>query len=309
MAGIKVLGYGHARGEREVTNDDLSKIVDTTDEWIKSKSGIESRFFAENKDDDDLAMEAAVMALDTAGMKAEEIDLIVVCTFTGVYATPQVACRIAGKLGIGDGVLAIDVNGACSGFVYGFQTAYALLESGRCKKALVIGSEKLTTVMDMNDRNTCVLFGDGAGALICEYDPDGLFVSNAGCHPDEHILGCKRGEGGIFMHGQEVYRFAVSKIPESMNKAISDAGLTKDDIDWFVCHQANMRIINSVARKVGAPKEKVFTNIQYTGNTSAASIAICLGEMMDKGLLKSGQTAVCTSFGAGLTWGSVLFRV
>ena len=292
-----------------MTNDDMAKIVDTNDAWIRRKTGIEKRYFAEKMENSDMAMAAARQAIKTSGLPAESIDLIVVCTFTHDLETPSMACRIAGRIGAPENVLTFDINGACSGFIHGMTTVNALLESGRCKRALIVGSEKLSQMIDYGNRNTCVLFGDGAGALVVEYEEDGLFISNAGCHPDDDILGCRKDGEGIFMSGQEVYRFAVSRIPMSMQETLDSAGMTADDVDWFVCHQANMRIIESVARKMGVPMERFFTNIQYTGNTAAASVAICLGEMMERGLFKKDMTFLASGFGAGLTWGSILMKV
>lgn len=309
MAGIRILGCGYSYGDRIVTNDDMAKIVDTSDAWIRRKTGIRQRYIAENKSNSDMAQEASLSAMKCAGVTAEEIDLIVVCTFTQDDPTPSMACKLAGKLGAGNDILTLDINSACSGFIYGCITANALLAGGSFRKALIIGAEKLSSRADMTDRRTCVLFGDGAGAIVCEYSEDGFFESNFGCMPNDTILGCGGDKGAIYMNGPEVYRFAVSKIPQSINELVEKTKVGPDEIDHVICHQANMRIIDSVAEKVVFPAEKFYKNIQNTGNTSAASIAICLGEMCEKGLLTPGRKILCSGFGGGLTWGSMIIKV
>ena len=308
MAGIKIIGGGYSYGDSIVTNDDMAKIVDTSDAWIRRKTGIERRYIAENKDNTQMAYEAAKMAIESSGIRTEEIDLIITCTFTQDDPTPSMACKIAGKLGISGDVLTMDINAACTGFIYGCQTANALLAGGEYKKALVIGAEKLSAHTDMTDRSTCVLFGDGAGAIVAEYQEDGYFHSNSGCFPDDAVLGCSGKTGNIYMSGPEVYRFAVSRIPESIQTLMEKTKVSKEEIDHVVCHQANLRIIESVARKIEIPMEKFYINIQDTGNTSAASVAICLGEMYSKGLLKPGDKVLCSGFGGGFTWGSMLIE-
>ena len=309
MAGIRIRGYGYAHGDKVVTNDDLAAMVDTSDAWIREKTGIVSRHFAEHRSNADMAQEAAEGALRTAGLTAEDIDLLLICTFTPDLATPSLACQVAGRLGTKPDILAMDVNGACSGFVYGCTAAAAMLVAGSARRALVIGSEKISPMMDMNDRRTCILFADGAGALVMEYDENGLFESVTGCLPDDQILGCPRIDPAIYMSGQEVYRFATSQVPEAIETLLAKVGMDREDIDYYVCHQANLRIIDSVARRVGVDRKRFYTNIETTGNTSAASVAICLSEMMEKGLLQPGMHVVCAGFGAGLTWGAMLMRI
>jgi 3-oxoacyl-[acyl-carrier-protein] synthase-3 len=284
-------------------------MVETSDSWIREKTGISSRHFAVHRTNADMAQEAAEEALFTAGITAEEIDMLLVCTFTPDLATPSLACQVAGHLGTKPNILAMDINGACSGFVYGSTVAASMLTAGNVHRALVIGSEKISSMMDMEDRGTCILFGDGAGALVLEYDEDGIFESVAGCQPDDQILGCSRTDPAIYMSGQEVYRFATSQVPEAIVSLLAKVQMDREDIDYYVCHQANLRIIDSIARRLGVDRKKFYTNIETTGNTSAASVAICLSEMMEKGLLQSGMHVVCAGFGAGLTWGAMLMRI
>lgn len=306
MAGIKIIGLGRAEGDRVVTNDDLAQIVDTSDQWVRAKTGIRSRFFAENKTNEDMAFEAAAQALKQAGVAKEDIAMCIVCTFTPDDYTPAVACNVAGRLGLDEQIMALDINGACSGFIYGCNIANGLLASGSGKYALVIGSEKISPLMDMSDRATCVLFGDGAGAAVLEYDEAAQFVFYGGCAANKEILYCSRQNTAIKMAGQEVYRFAVSKVPACIKEVLAEAGCTDADIDYFVCHQANERIIDNAARRISKDKEKFFKNLYSYGNTSAASIPIALCEMEEQGLLSPDSKMVCTGFGAGLTYGSML---
>lgn len=305
MAGIKIIGLGKSQGDTVVTNDDLAKIVETSDQWIREKSGIRSRFFARKKSNADMAAEAAEKAIENAGIRKEDISLCITATFTPDDHTPSVACSAAGKLGLRENVLCLDVNGACTGFIYGCSLADGFLarEGGY---GLIIGSEKISPLMDMEDRSTCVLFGDGAGAAVVEYSDSVQFAYLGGCVPSREILHCGGEKDRIVMSGQEVYRFAVSKVPECINGILNRVSLTEEDIDHFVCHQANERIIDSAARRITKNTEKFFKNLYHYGNTSAASIPIALCEMEEQGVLKSGDNAICTGFGAGLTYGSML---
>lgn len=309
MAGIKIIGLGRSEGNRVVTNDDLAKIVDTNDAWIQEKTGIKSRFFAENKTNEQMAIEAAEKAIAQAGINKEDISMMFVCTFTPDDFTPAVACSVLGKLGLKETTLALDINGACSGFIYGCNIANGMLASAKGGYALVIGSEKISPLMDMTDRATCVLFGDGAGAAVLAYDEEAEFIYYGGCASNRDILYCGKNGENIQMAGQEVYRFAVSKVPECINKVLELADLTDKDIDYFVCHQANERIIDNAARRISKDKEKFYKNLYRYGNTSAASIPIALSEMDEEGLLKPGTKLVCTGFGAGLTYGSMFIEI
>ncbi len=306
MAGLKFTGFGAAAGEVTVTNDGMKQYVDTNDAWIRRKTGIHQRHFAVKQTNCDLAVRACETALKNAKTDASEIDALIVCTATPDRTTPSVANEAAARLGMGERVLTMDLNGACSGFIYGCITANALLASHTCRKVLIAGSERLSQVINMKDRTTCILFGDGAGAAVAEYSEDGLFQSLSGLIYNDQALYCSRFNPALSMQGQEVYHFAVSKVPEATEAILKESNLTTDDIDWFVFHQANERIIDSAAHKLGLKKEKCFKNIAEYGNTSAASIALALGEMQEQNLLKPGQKIVCVGFGAGLTYGAMV---
>lgn len=305
---MKFIGTGLAHGKRKVLNDDLAKIMDTSDEWIREKSGIESRWFADGQSNADIACEASLKAIEESGLSTRDIDAVIVCTFTADKATPGVATEICGMLGLREDVLATDVNGACSGFIYGAIVANALLHTGSYQNILLVGSETISSFMSMKDRGTDVLFGDGAGAAVCTLREDGFFAHLEGVISDSEVLYCERFEQRISMQGQEVYRFAVNKIPEATKELLDQNGVDKDDVDFFIFHQANKRIIRSIASKLGVPIEKCFMDLEEYGNTSAASVAIAMADMRDKGLLKPGMLAVSVGFGAGLTYGGMLFR-
>ena len=282
--------------------------MDTSDEWIREKSGIESRWFADGQSNADIACEASLKAIEESGLSARDIDAVIVCTFTADKATPGVATEICGMLGLREDVLATDVNGACSGFIYGAIVANALLHTGSYQNILLVGSETISSFMSMKDRGTDVLFGDGAGAAVCTLREDAFFAHLEGVISDSEVLYCERFEQRISMQGQEVYRFAVNKIPEVTQELLDQNGVHKDDVDFFIFHQANKRIIRSIASKLGVPIEKCFMDLEEYGNTSAASVAIAMADMRDKGLLKPGMLAVSVGFGAGLTYGGMLFR-
>ena len=305
---MKFIGTGLAHGKKKVLNDDLAKIMDTSDEWIREKSGIESRWFADGQSNADIACEASLKAIEESGLSARDIDAVIVCTFTADKATPGVATELCGMLGLREDVLATDVNGACSGFIYGAIVANALLHTGTYQNILLVGSETISSFMSMKDRGTDVLFGDGAGAAVCTLREDAFFAHLEGVISDSEVLYCERFEQRISMQGQEVYRFAVNKIPEVTKELLDQNGVNKDDVDFFIFHQANKRIIRSIASKLGVPIEKCFMDLEEYGNTSAASVAIAMADMRDKGLLKPGMLAVSVGFGAGLTYGGMLFR-
>ncbi len=309
MAGMKILGWGSAHGDRCVSNEDMKQYVDTSDEWIRSKTGIGQRYFAENKSNLDMAAEAGAKA--TAHLTPEEkseIDGLIVATFTPDMATPSMAAEVAGRLGISGKVMTLDVNSACSGFVYGLVLANALMSSG-FRRILLIGSEKISPMMDMEDRRTCVLFGDAAGAVVLEADPDGEFEHLEGTEPNHDILWCDRFDPNIRMAGQEVYRFAVSAVPECGEELLRRAGRTVEDVDQYIFHQANMRIIRSAVRKMGISEEKCFLNVEQYGNTSAASVAVALAECLERKEIKRGDRLMAVGFGAGLTYGGVLMTI
>lgn len=311
MAGIKIIGLGKSRGDKRVTNEDLEKFVDTSDSWIQEKTGIRSRYFAEKKSNADMAYEAALGAIENSGVSKENIDYLILATFTPDDHTPATACSVAGKLGLKEEIMALDVNGACAGFIFGCNIANGLLsvDKERESYALVVGSEKISPFLNMKERETCVLFGDGAGAAIVKYDEKSKFAFYGGCSAEREVLYCHGEQGRIFMKGQEVYRFAVGKVPEAIKKNMAVAGITENQVDFYVCHQANERIIDNAAKRISGEGKKFYKNLYEYGNTSAASIPIALTEMQEQGLLKENMKIICTGFGAGLTYGSMYIEV
>ncbi len=319
MAGMRILGWGSAHGEQVVTNSDMTEYVNTSDEWIRSKTGIEQRYFAKRKTNADMATEAAQNALakmqeqrvadDSPVTEAEpEIDAVIVATFTPDRATPSVAAEVAGNLGMEEKLMTLDVNSACSGFVYGLILANALLRTG-FQRILLIGSERIHPLMDMKDRRTCVLFGDAAGAVVLEQDKSGEFYHVEGSLPNLDVIQCDRFDPAIKMAGQEVYRFAVSMVPECGESLLDQAGMDADDVDMFLFHQANQRIIDSASRKMGIPERKCFVNVDRYGNTSAASIAVALSECLERKEITRGSRVLTVGFGAGLSYGGVLMTI
>ncbi len=306
--------------EMVVTNDDLSKIMDTSDEWISSRTGIRERRLAREETTASMSVTAAKRALENAGVTAQEIDLIIVGTITGDYVTPSTACEVQAALGA-DKAVAFDINAACSGFMFALHIADAYIKTGVYKTALILGAETLSKIMDWNDRSTCVLFGDGAGAAVVRSDETGLLAYDQGSDGARGtVLTCRSRENNnpfvknptepsyTHMDGQEVYKFAVTTVPASIQKVVGEAGLTIEDIDCFALHQANIRIIQSVAKRLKAPEEKFPTSLDHCGNVSAASVPILLDEINRKGLLKLGMKIVLSGFGGGLTWGSAVLE-
>ena len=320
---VKITGTGSAVPARKVSNEELSRFVETSDEWIKSRTGIRSRYLAVEETTTDLAVEAAEKALADAEMKAEELDLILAATVTPDKYLPNLACEVQSALGARQAV-AFDVNAACSGFLFGMQTAFAYLSCGIYKNALIIGAETLSRLMDWTDRSTCVLFGDGAGAAVLsagESETGGRGIlsmlqgsdgarGNVLCcdnRPIQNPYVSRKNDSPAYvaMNGQEVYKFAVRTVPDAVVHVTGQAGLALDDIDLFLLHQANYRIIEAVAKRLGQPMEKFPTNLQECGNISAASVPILLDNVKSRGMIKPGSKLVLTGFGAGLTWGAV----
>ena len=306
--------------EMVVTNDDLSKIMDTSDEWISSRTGIRERRLAREETTASMSVTAAKRALENGGITAQEIDLIIVGTITGDYVTPSTACEVQAALGA-DKAVAFDINAACSGFMFALHIADAYIKTGVYKTALILGAETLSKIMDWNDRSTCVLFGDGAGAAVVRSDETGLLAYDQGSDGARGtVLTCRSRENNnpfvknptepsyTHMDGQEVYKFAVTTVPASIKKVVGEAGLTIEDIDCFALHQANIRIIQSVAKRLKAPEEKFPTSLDHCGNVSAASVPILLDEINRKGILKPGMKIVLSGFGGGLTWGSAVLE-
>lgn len=315
---VKIKGTGSAVPKLRVTNDDLSKLMDTSDEWIKSRTGIEARHLAVDETTTSLSVEAAKKALNMSGVQAEELDMIIAATVTQDKFFPNLSCEVQSALGAVNAV-AFDVSAACSGFLFAMNTARTFIEGGSCKNALILGAENLSKIMDWNDRSTCVLFGDGAGAaVLCgeETKPgiqsmvwgsDGAqgMVLNCSNRPVNNPY-VKRDTALAYteMNGQEVYKFAVRKVPDIIQKTADKAGFSLDEVDLFLLHQANLRIIESVAKRLHQPLEKFPTNLQEYGNISAASVPILLDNVNNHGMIKSGSKIIMAGFGAGLTWGA-----
>lgn len=301
---IKVMASGKFVPEQIVTNQDFEKIIDTSDEWIKSRTGISERRKAETDLCSDLATKAALNAIQTYNYDINKIDLIVVATITGEQKTPSIANMVQGKLGIQREIMSFDVNAACTGFVYALEVASSLLHTGHYRSALVIGSEKLSDVIDYKDRNTCILFGDGAGALIIEKG-EGIASFYNGARPDmAEVLTVK---DTIQMDGKKVYQFAVDIVEKSIQRVLEQANLTLEAIDRILPHQANDRIIQSVAKSLGLSMDKFAMNIAKYGNTSAASIPILLAEYMADG--HRNETVIVVGFGGGFTFGAAIFQI
>ena len=311
MDAIQIIATGKAIPKKLVTNEDMSKIVDTSDEWISSRTGIKERHFCDGEKNWELAYQAATEALAKGGIEKEQIGAVVVGTGTPDYFMPSTACILQEKLGLPSDIPAFDINAACSGFIYALRVAGSLLQEEERPYALVIGSEQLSTRADMTDRTTCVLFGDGAGAVVIKRNPEKQFFGVWGTEGNVEALGCPShiiGNPYIYMDGQTVFRFATQYMAKAVKMVLEKAELTVDDIDYVVCHQANERIIEFVRKQFKAPEEKFFKNIHKYGNTSAASIPIALTEMDEQGMLTAGKKVIIVGFGAGFTWGSMLLE-
>ncbi len=315
----RILGTGSSAPQNVVTNDDLAKIVDTSDEWIYSRTGIKQRRIATHETAGTLATEAAKNALENAGVPAEEIELIIVATTSPDYTFPNTASLVQNNIGA-VGAMCVDISAACTGFIYGLSMAEAYIQSGQFKKTLVIGAEYMSSEVDWKDRSTCVLFGDGAGAavLVAVEDETENFRTVSCLHSDGskgHVLTagdrtklCKGDIDYLHMDGQEVFKFAVKRVPESITEVLDKAEVQLNDVTYFVLHQANIRIIEAVTKRLGVGMEKFPTNLSNYGNTSAASIPILLDELNRNNILKRGDKIILSGFGAGLSWGSTLLE-
>lgn len=309
--GIHIISTGRYAPTKVVTNDDLSKIVDTSDEWISSRTGMKRRHFCEEESNTQMAYIAASKALQKANISLDQIGVLIVSTFSADYYVPSTASLLQKELGIPEDVICFDLNAACSGFIFGLETARALLAQNDKKYALLVGSEVISKKLDMTDRGTCILFGDGAGAVVLELDENRKYSSICRSRGDENGISCSTAETSdrkVKMDGQAIYKFAVSKVPDLVKDLLVREELDAEQIDYYICHQANARIIDSIARSLHQPKAKFYRNIHEYGNTSAASIPIVLSEMDDEGLLKKGMKILMAGFGAGLTWGGVLLE-
>lgn len=317
----RILGTGSYLPERVLTNADLEKLVETSDEWIRDRTGIEQRHIAaDGQTTSDLAVIAAQRALEAAGVTAAEVDLIVVGTTTPDVIFPSTACLVQQRLGIA-GCGAFDVNAACTGFVYALSVADKFVRTGAAKRALVIGAETLTRMLDWGDRTTCVLFADGAGAVVLgPSDAPGVLSTHIhadGSHRDllynpvgvsKGFLDEKNHGVRVVMQGNEVFRVAVRTLSRIVDETLAANGLSKDQVDWLVPHQANLRIISATARHLGMPMDRVIVTVNKHGNTSSASVPLALDHGIRSGQIKRGETLLLEAFGGGFTWGSALLR-
>ncbi|MFC4559306.1 beta-ketoacyl-ACP synthase III [Virgibacillus kekensis] len=307
---VGLLGTGHYVPTNVVTNKDMEKIVDTSDEWIRTRTGIEERRIADDDiDTSDMAYYAAKNALDDAGLKAEDLDMIMVATVTPDQPFPSVACMLQDRLGANT-VAAMDISAACSGFMYGLVTAKQFIETNAYKNILVIGVEKLSKITDWSDRNTCVLFGDGAGAAVVGpvSEGKGILSFELGSNGAGGKELYQNKEDHLIMNGREVFKFAVRQMPQSSVNVVEKAGYNKEDVDYLIPHQANIRIMEAARERLGIPEEKMAMSIKKYGNTSAASIPIALSEDVKSGKIKDNDLVVMVGFGGGLTWGAIALR-
>ncbi|MGR3540233.1 MAG: beta-ketoacyl-ACP synthase III [Hasllibacter sp.] len=311
-----ITGVGRHLPDRVVENEWFSTFLDTSDAWIRERTGIERRrFAAEGELTSDLAIAAGRAALADAGCDAGEVDAVIVATTTPDQTFPSTAVKAQAALGIPG--FAYDVMAACAGFVFALGNADALIRSGQARRVLVIGAETYSRILDFEDRGTCVLFGDGAGAVLLEAREGARGILGVDLNSDGAQAGILYVDGGVSMNGQagklrmqgrEVFRHAVTKLAQTATAALERAGLTHDDIDWVVPHQANIRIIEGTAKKLGTPMDKVVVTVQDHGNTSAASIPLALAHAKEAGMLREGQVLVCEAIGGGLVWGAVALR-
>ncbi|CUA90687.1 MULTISPECIES: beta-ketoacyl-ACP synthase III [Comamonas] len=321
----RIIGTGSYLPPRRLTNNDLAaelaqRGLETSDEWIVERTGIRARHFAEpDVTSSDLALEASRKAIEAAGIEASDIDLIIVATSTPDMVFPSTAAILQHKLGISNGCPAFDVQAVCSGFVYALTVADSMIQTGAAKRVLVVGSEVFSRILDFNDRTTCVLFGDGAGAVVLEAsDEPGILAtelhadgSHVGilCVPGNVSGGNVLGDPLLKMDGQAVFKLAVSVLDKAARSALDKAGLTDADIDWLIPHQANIRIMQSTARKLKLSMDKVVVTVDQHGNTSAASIPLALDHGVRSGQVKKGQTVLLEGVGGGFTWGAVLLKM
>jgi 3-oxoacyl-[acyl-carrier-protein] synthase-3 len=313
----RIVGTGSYLPERVMTNADFAaRGLETSDEWIRERTGIRQRHIAESAQaSSDLALEASKNALRAAGVKAEELDLIVVATSTPDYIFPSTACLLQAKLGV-KGSAAFDVQAVCSGFVYGLATADSFVKNRMAKKALVVGAEVFSRILDWNDRGTCVLFGDGAGAVVLTAaDRPGIHASILRADGSQSGMlsvpgnvsgGAVVGSAFLQMNGQAVFKFAVKVLEESARETLAAADMQVSDVDWLIPHQANVRILEATARKLGVPRERLVITVDHHGNTSAASVPLALDEYVRAGRIRGGQRLLLQGVGGGFTWGSSL---
>lgn len=312
MSAPHILATGRCLPEWSVTNEELSRRVATSDEWVYSRTGIHSRCFCVEETGVELAVRAARQAIERAGLSAADIGVCLVATFTPDFASPSTACLLQRELGLLEDTICFDLNAACAGFLYGLKTAHALLSDAPRPCALVVGSEVVSRVLDMADRNTCVLFGDGAGAVVFRRDETRSWHTVFGSRGDPDSIRVQ-GPGpipsAVHMDGKAVFRFATEVVEDSIRQLLSADGLESvNEVDLVVCHQANARIIDHVAKKLKAREDLFYKNMDRYGNTSAASIPIALDELAQSGELRPGMRVLTVGFGGGLTWAGALLR-
>ena len=320
---IKVIGTGMYVPSFKVSNQKLESIVETTDEWITTRTGIHNRYIVTTENTVDLAYEAANRAIKQSHIDSSDIGLIIVPTFTPERLTPSTACLVQARLGLYDQqIIAFDLNAACCGFVYALSVAEQFLKTKTVKKALIIGAEVLSKIMDWNDRGTCVLFGDGSGAVVVEYEQNlenSFYLNSAGDEQDSLIttqiplnhpfIPSKVHPIYLQMNGQQVFKFAITAIKETITRLLEQTNLSLDDISLVIPHQANKRIIDKVVKDLKVSSEKFFLNVSEYGNTSAASIPIALHDAIKKQRLKNGDKVMLIGFGGGLTWGGCIISI
>lgn len=322
MNNVKIIGTGSYAPKNIVTNDDLSKLVDTSDEWISSRTGIKERRITEGEDTSSLAAKAALEAIKSSGVSPLDIELIIVATTSPDSFTPSTACLVQALIGA-DNAVCFDIAAACSGFIYAMNTAVQYIKCGTYKTALIIGAEVLSKILDWSDRSTCVLFGDGSGAAILKAsDDNGILAVHIGSDGKKaEFLKCPAAKVNnpfinnetvsnsvVSMNGREIFKFASRVIPKSIGEVLKNTQFTLEDIKYIIPHQANMRIIETAAKKLEIDCGKFYMNVNRYGNTSAASIPIALDEMVKEGLLKKGDKVILVGFGGGLTFGSALIQ-
>lgn len=317
---IKITGTGSALPQNKLTNDDLTKFLDTNDEWIRERTGIRERRIVKDETTTGMSVLASQRALEEAKVDPKEIDLIIVATLTSDKLIPSTACEVQDQIGAINATC-FDLNAACSGFVFALNTAAAYMNLGIAKTALIIGAETLSKIMDWEDRSSCILFGDGAGAVVVKADPDHLYYTSTGsngtlgqallCNGRKINNPLSKNEAlleYVKMDGSEVFKFAVSTVPNSIKEVLNKAQTDTEQVDCFLLHQANLRIIQSIIKRLHIDAKKVPVNIESYGNTSAASLPILLDEVNKKGSLKRGDKIILSGFGGGLTWGSILME-
>ena len=322
MSNVGIAGTGAYVPSLAVTNDDISELVETNDEWIMKRTGIRERRISQGEDTSDMASKAALCALERADVEPKDVELIIVATISPDMFIPSVACLVQSKIGADDAAC-FDINVACSGFVYAMEIAQSMMKSMNYKNALIIGSETLSKVINWKDRSTCILFGDGAGAAVLKRTEEpGImksYLKSEGKKGDALTIGAAdfntpfskesvERDRHIYMNGGDVLKFAVNALADSVNKVLDETGLSMDDIKYIVPHQANVRIIQSAAKKLHTDLDKFYINLERYGNTSSASVPIALNEMYEKGMLKKGDKFILVAFGGGLTYAATMIE-